>query len=1367
MSTVAVLPSSLRDKLAAAARRLRLLRAVRGVCILALTLLLFAAVAFAADAWLDLPAMARTVLLFAWLAVGTGVAVFALCVPLCRRIDRDALAALVEERYADLGERLTSSVELTGEARQANGSPALISLLIEETAARTKPLDFPNAVPARRTAQLAVVAVAALLSALIVALMMPRELARLCERFLAPGQERSASIAYALTVTPGDAIAARGRPLTLSARLEALVDGATLPRSATLLIIDADGQVTRLPMTAEGEALGLRIDSVAGDFRYRVESGTALSEEYQITAVEPINVAAGGPSLTITPPAYARDTFKTETLTGFHDLTALQHSRIRVDVRFTQPAREAMIVWPSAKNAPPADAVSHPLTLTADRLGGSIDLPALADGPYKLLLKGENGFDTELSGSELIARIDQPPAVLKFASAGGKGQADAHNSPRTVLPYDSIPLDVLLTDDVGVSAAELEYRVNDGTVQREEIALQGRGTPQANARHVFQLSGKVKEGDEVRYRLRVRDNRDVPEAGLKPHVVYYPADRWLNLRIVGQTQPLAQQEIQAQRDDIDKRLEAIKKNLEREQRGVYKLRQETRTQPSLLPEQTQELNSLRAENESSREALDQLARDTAETPELQDIADKAKEVAEDELRRSETALNDAAKEEKASQRQRQLNDADKQVASALSKLEGLRRANDRRAQDRLDQAKLDAAAKHQEDLARRAEELAARDPVKDPAAKPQAEQLQGEQKKLANEVDQAANQSEPLKKALDAAREEQARQLGEKARDLAKEERDLAKANRNPKLDELARKQREIADKADNLAKETRASTQAAQAQPLKPDEARKAAEDLKKGDAAEALKHQDQAANEMQRLARDLDRATELARDPKEAARQLARAQKDLQQRLNEEASKNMGKAPLAETMREMEREQKVIAEAAEKLSVPPRDELQRDRKEATEQARKAAEAVRKQDPGQANERMEQARQALKRLAERMPNLPQRQQEATAEAEQLRHKQQEVAKQADEAKKQAAKGDPQAEKQRADATRKEKEIADRVRKMDAPNQETQRDRAKDAANKAQNDLRHGQPQDWATSQQKATEELQRLRDAVSGKQPAAEQASKPGTTPQSMPSKRQSEQARNLERRQRELRDATQRLTDEATRADQSPQRKLQEQTGQLAKDLDRAAQQNRSPQVQQAARQASAAAQQAQGAMQQAQNQARQGNQGQAQQSQQQAAQMLDRAARELTQGVGKPQSPGQQMGEKLQQAQDQMSQAQGQLAKGQPQSAQRSMQQAAKSLQQAAQQLAQKPGAPKQDGQPNAIGAAPGGTPEAEGAALDPKKYAGKRWGELPGALQTKIIQDLKAKYGDDYSRIIKLYFEEIASTGPLTTRPLPPAIGPPAK
>src|SRR5262249_29478706 len=142
MSSVAVLPSTLRDKLDAAARRIRILRAVRGACVLFLALLCFAAAALAADQWLELTAGVRRALFFAWVGVGINIALFALIVPLIRRIDPESLAAVVEERYGDLGERLTSSVELSSDASQANGSPALISLLVQETATRSAPLDL-------------------------------------------------------------------------------------------------------------------------------------------------------------------------------------------------------------------------------------------------------------------------------------------------------------------------------------------------------------------------------------------------------------------------------------------------------------------------------------------------------------------------------------------------------------------------------------------------------------------------------------------------------------------------------------------------------------------------------------------------------------------------------------------------------------------------------------------------------------------------------------------------------------------------------------------------------------------------------------------------------------------------------------------------------------------------------------------------------------------------------------------------------------------------------------------------------------------------------------------------------------------------
>src|SRR5262249_23076483 len=145
--------------------------------------------------------------------------------------------------------------------------------------------------------------------------------------------------------------------------------------------------------------------------------------------------------------------------------------------------------------------------------------------------------------------------------------------------------------------AEVEYRVNDGPVQGEPIALEGQGARDAKGRHVFALSGKVKEGDEVHYRLRVWDNLPAQYGG--PHVVHPPAARCLTLKAARQAERLKEQEILAQRDDVNRRLEAIRADLLKEQRGAYKLKQESRREDALKPDQADDLKQLRRDNQAS------------------------------------------------------------------------------------------------------------------------------------------------------------------------------------------------------------------------------------------------------------------------------------------------------------------------------------------------------------------------------------------------------------------------------------------------------------------------------------------------------------------------------------------------------------------------------------------------------------------------------------------------------------------------------------------------------------------------------------------------------------------------------------------------
>ena len=165
----------------------------------------------------------------------------------------------------------------------------------------------------------------------------------------------------------------------------------------------------------------------------------------------------------------------------------------------------------------------------------------------------------------------------------------------------------------------------------------------------------------------------------------------------------------------------------------------------------------------------------------------------------------------------------------------------------------------------------------------------------------------------------------------------------------------------------------------------------------------QAQTANELDRVARDLDKAINLSRDPREAVKQLARLEEDLKNRVQKEIDKKDAEQPLGERMRALAREQKAIQKAVEQISVTPNDQGRTDRKNAATKAEQAAQSLERLESREAMSRMEQTRFALEVMAHNMPKLDQRQQQALREVSQLKQKQEEIARDTQQAQQQAA----------------------------------------------------------------------------------------------------------------------------------------------------------------------------------------------------------------------------------------------------------------------------------------------------------------------------------------------------------------------------
>ncbi len=1089
MSMTVQLPPTLRERLAGLAARIRLLRGLRGLSVLVLALTLTAAAALLTDWLLDagLPPVVRAVNWSVWIGLGS-LLLWGGLTSFRRRIDPADLAAVVEEQHPELGERLTTSVELCQNAEPGNGSPALIELLVRETEARTHPLDFRSAISGRSTRLLAGLAALVFLGGIVPAALFPQEFAYFGQRFVAPWTTPAPLPDYRFAVSPGDTIAARGRTLAISADLTPRNRRIALPKTATL-VVEAGGHESRHEMTPASDdpahfALTYR---VRGDFEYRVEAGNAASDSATVTAVTPVELTDDSPTITVTPPAYARGTLDTETRHGLVDLTALKHSEIAFAFAFNRPAVGAWLEWtdlPEKDEGKAGKKSLLPLPLAADRLSARLTLPARQNGSYRVLLEAEHGIRTERDGGSLSVKPDLPPALLRYV---GK------ETPISARPYDRIPIEVRLADDIGVAGAELVYQVDaDKTVKEEPLTLEGAGRPEAAGRLLWQLAGKVKEGDRVRYRIRYRDN--LPREFGGPHVLFYPADRWLELGIDHAGKSFKENEILAQRDAIQRKLEAIKADIKQEKRAADKVRAESRDRDSLQSDQVHSVRELRRQNQATEKELRELAREAEQAAEMEKLSELARDVADREMKRADRGLEESIRPDtKPPAREKSFRDTDRELDQALRKLDALGQLNEKLAQERLDQARVEALADRQKQLAEQAAELAGKHPVLDPEAKNLAEKLKKEQEEVAQELKKLTENSETLKKALEEARAQQAQEAGRQADELAQAERAVARASEETerqreagRLADLAKQQKALAERAEKLSRESADQARAARTPPLKSEPAAKAAEELARGDSEKALGQQDRSAAELDRLANDLNRAATRNEDPREAARHLARLQKELLDRTMREQMRKDDRRPVADRLNDLRAEQDNLKKAAEKLPVPQKNAAaQADRRNAEAQMARAADALSKNKPVDARRAMAEARQTLDQLANKLPSLQEQRRQAHQQVARLRQEQTAISREAE----QALKDTRATERRLEDVARRQAALADEVAKLEAPREEARRDQAAEASEKALEDLRNARKDDVTASQAAAGRALERLAQALAGQKPVDEKA--------------------------------------------------------------------------------------------------------------------------------------------------------------------------------------------------------------------------------------------------------------------------------------
>jgi uncharacterized protein YukE len=238
----------------------------------------------------------------------------------------------------------------------------------------------------------------------------------------------SEEVALSFDVTPGDVEVELGARLVVEAKAKPHV-----PADATLVWMTHDNvEVGRsaMPLGVDGETFGGMISRVGENLRYRVESGEARSESYEVTTfvypkMEKLDVTVVPPAYTGLGPREIRNTLK---------VTAPEQSELRFLVSVNKPVKEAELFGEDK---------------TVIKLSSREGEPTLLEGVLKL--EKSQRYRVHLVDDQERANV-KPPWITLTAQANALAKIEVVFPKRDlqVSPLQELPVEARVWDDIGV-----------------------------------------------------------------------------------------------------------------------------------------------------------------------------------------------------------------------------------------------------------------------------------------------------------------------------------------------------------------------------------------------------------------------------------------------------------------------------------------------------------------------------------------------------------------------------------------------------------------------------------------------------------------------------------------------------------------------------------------------------------------------------------------------------------------------------------------------------------------------------------------------------------------------------------------------------
>jgi len=472
--------------------------------------------------------LARGILLAAMLVTMGWVAWRSLIRTLLHAPDDDEVALKVERGHPELRGRLISTIQLRRSSTMG-GSKELIAALEQDTVAFAGGMHFTDIIDLKLLKKVALWALGVIVLASVLGAWRSDFAAAIFAR-LALTESAYPTSAKIITVTDGTTTA-RGEPFTITIELDPT---GTLPEKASATIRDlspdANGRSSELVLTrksADSATYVGTIDQVLSDLEFRPSAHDAMWPRYEkIIAVD--RPAIKSLALAYRFPDYLR---KQPETSAVGDIRAPEGSHVTITARFNRPVVSAKLITRNdQKEETPLD-----LMLVESGASASIDLPIIADGAWRLVLKTEDGFDNKNPIDYVIDAVADraPTAKISFPAQD-----------KTVTRFAHWPIRFSARDDHGIAKGRLKYRIStadeamagseaftvDTQPKAESLELAGlvQGQPRAEAggEVVFDLRRLNLTGDcRITYWIEVEDAKTpTPNRGISPTYAFTVVD---------------------------------------------------------------------------------------------------------------------------------------------------------------------------------------------------------------------------------------------------------------------------------------------------------------------------------------------------------------------------------------------------------------------------------------------------------------------------------------------------------------------------------------------------------------------------------------------------------------------------------------------------------------------------------------------------------------------------------------------------------------------------------------------------------------------------------------------------------------------------